>query len=280
MATRRKPTLADRADRHDLYQRAVQAAEPECDFIADTFKRLRRRPARSLREDFCGTALVAAEWVRRSRANHAIGVDLDEEVLAWGQEHNLAPLTPKQRERIHLVHGDVQSVRTAPVDAVLAMNFSYWLIKDRPGLRRYFKRVHRALVGDGVFFLDAFGGYESYKVITERTEHKGFTYVWRQAAYHPVTGECECHIDFRFKDGSALRPAFSYTWRMWTLPEIRELLAEAGFGPVTVYFQAFDEDTGEPNGEFYPTTTGEPDAGWLAYIVAERTATSGRPASP
>jgi len=270
MATRRRTTLAERADRHDLYQRAVQAAEPECDFISETFQSLRRRPARSLREDFCGTALVAAEWVRRSRANSAVGVDLDPEVLAWGREHNIATLTPKQQERIRLIESDVLTARTPASDVVLAMNFSYWLIKDRPGLLRYFKRVYRALVDDGVFFLDAFGGYDCYKVCTEKTEHKGFTYVWRQAAFHPVTSECECHIEFRFKDGSAIRPAFSYTWRMWTLPEIRELLAEAGFGPVTVHFQGFDDETGEPNGVFTPSATGEADASWLAYIVAEK----------
>jgi SAM-dependent methyltransferase len=270
MASRRKTTLAERADRHDLYQRAVQAAEPECDFIFEAFQSLRRRPARSLREDFCGTALVASEWVRRSRANTAVGVDLDPEVLAWGREHNVASLTPKQQERIRLVEADVLTARTARTDVVLAMNFSYWLIKDRASLLRYFKRIHRALVDDGVFFLDAFGGYDCYKVCTEKTDHKGFTYVWRQAAFHPVTSECECHIEFRFKDGSAIKPAFSYTWRMWTLPEIRELLAEAGFPRVTVHFQGFDEETGEPNGEFSPSETGDADASWLAYIVAEK----------
>jgi len=33
----------------------------------------------------------------------------------------------------------------------------------------------------------------------------------------------------------SLDRAFSYYWRMWTLPELQELLQEAGFVKVTVY---------------------------------------------
>ena len=57
---------------------------------------------------------------------------------------------------------------------------------------------------------------------------------------------------------------------MWTLPEIRELLAEAGFAKVTVYWQGWDASGEEADGEFYPATEAEPDAGWICYIVAER----------
>jgi hypothetical protein len=43
----------------------------------------------SLKEDFCGTALLASEWVEWRRDNTALGVDLDAATLAWGREHNL-----------------------------------------------------------------------------------------------------------------------------------------------------------------------------------------------
>ena len=66
-----------------------------------------------------------------------------------------------------------------------------------------------------------------------------------------------------------MEKAFTYEWRLWTLPEIRELLEEAGFGRVTVYWEGTDED-GEGNGEFEPTTRGDADAGWIAYLVAEK----------
>ena len=62
--------------------------------------------------------------------------------------------------------------------------------------------------------------------------------------------------------------AFTYEWRVWTMPEILEMLTEAGFRP-TVYWEQADEG-GEGNGVFIPETEGDADAGWIAYIVAEQ----------
>ena len=56
--------------------------------------------------------------------------------------------------------------------------------------------------------------------------------------------------------------------RLWTAPEIRELLIEAGFRNPTVYWEGEDED-GEGNGEFTPEEKGEADLAWIAYVVAE-----------
>jgi hypothetical protein len=66
-----------------------------------------------------------------------------------------------------------------------------------------------------------------------------------------------------------MRRAFSYNWRLWTLPEIRELLGEAGFSRVIVYWQGTDEETGEPDGIFKPATVGDADPGWICYLTAE-----------
>ena len=48
-------------------------------------------PAKSLKEDFCGTAILSAEWVRTRPDNIAVGVDLHEPTLKWAEENNLAP---------------------------------------------------------------------------------------------------------------------------------------------------------------------------------------------
>lgn len=266
----RRPTLAESSDRHALYEASVQCAESEIDFVEETFLKLRRRRARSLREDFCGTAKVACEWVRRRRGRTAIGVDRDPAVLDWARAHNLAALPEAARRRVELVEGDVLTARLPTVDLLLAMNFSYWIFKERGLLRRYFRRAHAALAPDGILYLDAYGGYEAFKVLKERSAYRDYTYIWHQAAYDPISGETVCHIDFTFKDGSALRRAFSYDWRIWTLPEIREVLAESGFRRSQVYWQGTDEKTGEGDGRFLPVDKGEPDAGWIAYIVAEK----------
>jgi hypothetical protein len=150
------------------------------------------------------------------------------------------------------------------------MNFSYWIFKTRDEMREYFATVRRNLVKDGVFVLDCYGGYDAFRVLKEPRKVGRFTYVWEQASYNPLNGHMTCHIHFRFRDGSSLREAFSYEWRLWTMPEIRELLAEAGFGRVTVYTQGWDEKSGEPNGEFTAAETADPDAGWICYLTAER----------
>ncbi len=272
MKRKAKPSLAEQADRHELYELSVQCSEAEVDFVSDTYQELRGKPARLLREDFCGTANVCCEWVKRDPANRAIGVDLDQDVLNWGRAHNLSRLTEEQRSRISLVRDDVLTVETEQPDILSAMNFSYWLFKDRQTMGNYFSRVHQALKGDGIFFLDIYGGYESFRECEEEREIEtpqgDVTYIWEQASFNPINHDLTCHIHFHFEDDSRLDKAFSYHWRLWTLPEIRELLEDAGFR-VTVYWQGWDED-GEPDGEFHPATNGDADAGWIAYIVAEK----------
>jgi SAM-dependent methyltransferase len=267
------PTLAELSDRHRLYERSVQCPEAEVDFIDQTYRKLRGRSARRLREDFCGTAAVCCEWVRRRKTNRAAGVDTDPEVLDWGQANNLARLGPQQAERVRLLEEDVLTVQLGAQDVVCAMNFSYWLLNERAALLDYFRRVRDALKADGIFFLDAYGGYDSYRVITEERAIEdaegAFTYVWDQEHYDPISGRLVCHIHFAFPDGSRLERAFSYDWRLWSLPEIRELLAEAGFGRVMCYWQGWDEN-GDPDGVFVPVEAGEPDAGWIAYLTAEK----------
>jgi cyclopropane fatty-acyl-phospholipid synthase-like methyltransferase len=264
---------AENASPHRLYERSVQCPEAEVDFISERFEWLRGRPARALREDFCGTAAVCCEWVGRHPDNRAVGVDLDPEVLRWAARRNVAALPAEAALRVTLVEADVMTGARAAIDVVTAMNFSYWLFRERAALRRYFEAVYRDLVDDGVLFLDAYGGYDAFReIVEERAVHDddgSFTYIWEQARYNPIDGAMTCHIHFAFADGSRLERAFSYEWRLWTLPEIREILAEAGFRRTLVYWQGWDEG-GEPNGVFEPAESADADAGWICYITAEK----------
>jgi len=265
------PTMAEQADIHELYELSVQNVEHEIEFLQQTFRTLRGRAAHRLREDFCGTASASCQWVRQGREFQAIGVDIDPSVLEWGREHRIGRLDPEDRARVRLVQSDVLEVETPPVDVLVAFNFSYFIFNTRDTMRMYFERACAALVDDGVFFCDMFGGPEAQEVTREKTKHKkhGFTYIWDQAEFHPVTHYMRTHIHFKFKDGSKIKKAFTYEWRLWTPPEIRELLLEAGFRKATVYWEGEDED-GEGNGEFSPAARGEADLAWIAYIVAEK----------
>lgn len=279
-------TLAQRADRHDLYQRAVQCVEAEIDFVDQTFKTLTGRTASRLREDFCGTANSSCEWVRRRTSNIAVGLDIDQPTLDWGRQYNLASLSPKQRARVDLRASSVLDPLpdlAGTMDAVLAMNFSYWLFTSRATMLEYFRRVREALADDGVFFLDFYGGADALRVLKERRKiphaSKGepslvgfnspYTYIWDQKSYNPITGELVCAIHFVLPDGSRIKDAFTYQWRLWTLPEIRDVLADAGFARTTVYWEGDDGD-GEGNGEFTASEVGEACQSWICYITAEK----------
>jgi hypothetical protein len=272
MPLKNNATQAEQADRHLLYQQSVQEVGAEIDFVCETWNKLRNRPAVLLREDFCGTAATSCEWVRRGPAHVAMGVDLDSEVLAWGRENNLSRLDPEQRERIHLLQENVLNTRPEAADIILAMNFSYYLFLTRSELREYFRNAKAGLVEDGLFFLDAYGGYEAPMEITEPRECDGFTYIWEQASFNPINSCMECLIHFEFPDESRLERAFSYHWRLWTLPEIREILMEAGFEQAEVYWEGTEEEGNEGNGIYTPSETGDADPGWVCYIVAKKTA--------
>ena len=261
--------MADTADRHELYEKSVQNVEEECNFISKTFKTIRGRAAKSFREDFCGTASAACEWTTRGPEHTALGVDIDAEVLAWGRDNRVGRLTADQQARVRLIESDVLTVETEEFDIVGAFNFSYWIFQSRPQMIEYFRKVRDSLKADGVFFLDAFGGYEAFEEMKEKTKYKNFTYIWEQARYSPVSGEMVCHIHFKFPDKSKMKKAFTYVWRLWTLPEIREMLLEAGFKNPVIYWEGTDED-GEGDGVFTPDERGEADAGWIAYISAEK----------
>ncbi|HJL17983.1 MAG TPA: hypothetical protein RMH99_20120 [Sandaracinaceae bacterium LLY-WYZ-13_1] len=262
-----RPALTARtADRHVLYQQAVQAPDFEVELAAKFFKRRVGRKAQSLREDFCGTALLCAEWVKSDPERTATGVDIDADVLDWGRAHNIDPLGD-DAARVTLVGGDVREAHEGRHDVLMALNYSYFCFKDRQTLRGYFEAVKRHLADDGLFFLDLFGGWESQQELEEERELDGFSYVWDQASFNPITADFLGHIHFRFPDGSELKKAFTYDWRLWTIPELRELLAEAGFGHVEVLWEDEDED-GEGTGTYRRRKRVGNDPGFNAYLLA------------
>ncbi|MDX1500552.1 MAG: class I SAM-dependent methyltransferase, partial [Woeseiaceae bacterium] len=237
--TKRKsdqPTMADEADIHELYEESVQNVENEVEFLAQTFAEVTGRTGYSLREDFCGTASLACQWVRQGEEYTAIGVDIDPSVLEWGRANRVGRLEPAEQARVRLYESDVLDVETPRVDMLAAFNFSYWIFEERRQMLNYLRRCREALVEDGLLFLDMFGGSEAFEETREKTKHDGFTYVWDQAKFHPVTNHMQCYIHFKFPDGSKIKRAFSYHWRLWSMPEVRELLAEAGFSKSTVYW--------------------------------------------
>lgn len=267
----KKATLAERADKFECYQKSVQSPDHEVEFFEQAYQEAYHRKPYLLREDFCGTYAVCCEWAKSNRRRKAYGVDLCAETLAWGTEHNLSQLTPATQRRVTVVEEDVRS-SGEPVDVLAAQNFSFWIFKTREEVIEYFKHALANLKEQGVMVMDMMGGGECFTEnhVDKRTivkGKKGFKYYWKQARYNPVTGDASFSISFKFKDGSKLKNAFEYHWRFWSIPEVREMLAEAGFSESHVYWEEEDED-GEDTGVWSRQTEVPSNPSWICYIVA------------
>jgi len=284
----RGKTMADVVDKYVLYQLSVQEPEHEAAFFDRVYEARHGRKPRVLREDFCGTFAVCCEWVKLGEDRRAIGVDLDPEPLEWGKAHNLTKAPEDRRGQIELRLDDVRTHGEPRADILAAQNFSFWLFKTRPEAINYFRTARDNLADGGLMIIDMMGGGECFeeehedvrsisgydKAVKHRDDKPPckigkFKYVWEQHRFNPITHDASFYIHFRFKDGSRWPRAFEYHWRFWTIPEVREMLAEAGFRESIVYWENEDEDADEQDA-WQPAEQAPSDPSWIAYIVAVR----------
>lgn len=256
-------------DKYEYYQKAVQSADTDVVFLKKTYKELRKKDAKILREDFCGTFALSAEWVKLNPKFEAIGLDLDPEPLEYGRIHHLKRLNETQRKRLHLKEHNVLSGPLPAADIAIAMNFSYFVFKTRAVLKSYFTNVYKSLKTDGLFVADVFGGSLCQEANEEKTNLRGFTYYWDQASFDPVSNRAMFHIHFRPQGMKKIERVFTYDWRMWTIPELRDLLEEVGFKRTHIYWEGTTK-SGEGDGVFSRTEKGEECQSWIAYIAAEK----------
>ena len=272
---RKRPSMADLADPHVLYEKSVQSPDYDVPFFAEYFETYTGRPLRVLREDFCGTAALSVYFMTQHPENRAVGIDLDWPTLNWGIKHHVSSLTVDRQNRLTLIHGNVLDAHPPRVQMAVALNFSYMVFKDRPTLLRYFKRVKAALRPGGMFLLDIWGGSESQVLQEEPRDVDNpdddgigdFTFIWDQDAFDPATYLCTMRMHFAFRDGSEMRNAFVYDWRMWTMPEVMELLNEAGFRDVHFLWEGTNPRTNEGTGTYHRAEKGDPDTAWVTYII-------------
>jgi SAM-dependent methyltransferase len=248
--------------RHKLYEESVQDTETTIGFIETVFKDKHDKFPLSLREDFCGTALLCADWVRSRHRRRAVGLDIDAPTLAWGRQNNIKPLG-KDAARVELLKRDVLDGTRRKFDVIVGFNFSYWIFKERQLLKSYFARAKRDLKPGGVFIIDLHGGPDAQFALEEGTDCGDFEYVWEQECFNPMNNHTICHIHYRFPDGGGLKRAFTYDWRVWSLPELGDLLREAGFSTVDTWWDGNKED------EMVPMKPADENfESWLAYLVA------------
>ena len=196
------------------------------------------------------------------------GVDIDPEPVAYGKEHYLSELTDEQKQVIDIREGNVLTGELPKVQMAFAFNFSYFTFKERHVLKQYFQNMYNSLEKDGVMVLDCFGGSKCQEANEEETEYEdeGYSYFWDQDSFNPVNNHAQFYIHFQKEGENKREKVFSYDWRMWSLPEIREILKEVGFKESHVYWEGTDED-GEGDGVFTRTELGEDCESWVSYIV-------------
>ncbi len=279
----RSPNARRRAHRLLLYRYAVQHPEAEVRFLRRAYAHgaggRGPKPTR-LKEDFAGTAAVAAAWVGMDEDHRAIAVEHHGPTARWAERAARDTLGRRAID-LHVVEADVHELTTPRVDVVAALNFSTFAFHDREALTRYFRHARRSLRPNGVLVIDAYGGPGAMRVQTQvrrvapppNSGLSSFEYAWEQRAFDHATHRTDCRIHFHVGDsGHATwrRNAFRYDWRLWSLPELRELALAAGFRAAQVWCDRFDEKPGRSDGLFRPRRKIPAREDWVAYLVARR----------
>jgi hypothetical protein len=221
--------MADLADRHRLYQLSVQNPRTEVDFVDRTYRHCaggapvrcgrisaERRP--SVASGSAGASAIgpgASTWTRCIWNGDGATMSAPWTRTERGECRAARGRCPwRSRRRTRHRAGDELQLLAAPRPQVI-----FALLRARP----------RRLAPDGIFFLDAFGGYDTFRLLTEERRIQdpdgGALHLCgsrRSTSRSPV--DLSVISISGSDDGSEWNRAFSYDWRLWTLPEIRELL--------------------------------------------------------
>jgi len=274
--------------KYDLYELCAQAPDRDVRML----QAIHGRNPKILGEDFSGGGAIAKRWAVLVPGGKAVAVDMDPEPL---ERLRGAP-------GVKVICADVRTA-VDPVDLIADLNFSLGEIHTRADLVAYFRHARSRLRTHGVFIADMYGGSDSYftGVITERKkgpDGEKIEYDWEQRHADPLTGRVVNAMHFRVSPASGsggkaegggrggekvgstaggkakrpkpieMRDAFVYKWRLWTIPELREALIEAGFASTQVYprfAEAIDSD-----GALYVSPVASPDEvgdSFSVYIV-------------
>ena len=114
-------------DKYRFYEEAVQNPEGEVETLQDLYFSIRKKKAKVLREDFCGTGAIMCNWVKQGDDYLSIGIDLDPEPVDYGKEYHKGKLTEDQQRRVKYILEDVFTCNTEKADLIMALNFSYYI---------------------------------------------------------------------------------------------------------------------------------------------------------
>lgn len=269
-------------NRFDCYELAAQAPRLEARFLSAVHGGTPMR----LADDFAGPAAIARAWAADDPDRSAIAVDADPEPIAHARTRladHAARVGPKDlADRVSFQTRDVLEA-AGTVDVIAALNFAACELHSRERLLTYLRHALCRLDTHGVIVLDLYGGPDAFQPAahqqTIETDAGDLVYTWEQRDADPLTARVRNAMHFDTPDGRRLENAFGYDWRLWTVPELRDALREAGFRRTQVHLALGEAETGE--GELLvrpvrddaaPTPPDlaeepDPDEPYVAYIV-------------
>ena len=215
----------------ELYELTVQAPRVSAELLRD----VHGASPRVLGEDFAGSGALSRAWVELVPDGRAFAVDRDARNLARAvhprvEAHVLDVRSPEVR-------------RLGPCDVVHAGNFSLGELHERAELVGWARASHSRLARGGIVAADTYGGESAWRVGSlERRrvleDGREIRWVWDQRSADPRTAEVVNALSFRvLRAGvvvSEMPDAFVYRWRLWSVPELVDVLCEVGFVDVTV----------------------------------------------
>lgn len=196
---------------------------------------------------------------------------------------------PRMDDQQSILQGDcISSPRTMPLkisskqlpgrDIVCAFNYSCCCLHKRKELVLYFRHVLGFLSRrGGIFVMDLYGGTSSEQKLRLQRRFANFKYVWEQAEFDIIERKTRISLHFHLQKPQKKLPyAFSYSWRLWSLPEIKDCLEEAGFQSVHFWIRQMPDSENIKSVEgfgigkdlkYEEVLSFEQQDSWNAYIV-------------
>lgn len=287
--------------RHELYERCVQSPRHLVPFL----RAVHGGEPCVLGEDFAGTAALSILWADRSDDCRAVAIDLDDEALRHHPGHPrvlrrcmdvMEANDPAdvifvgnfsigyRRSRAELVaylkhaRGRLATNATEPGASATGRSLDAPHDFRRPVAHAPGSVGRTAHHAPGVFICDTYGGESAFLTGQVHRDHwipegphadKRIRYTWEQRHADPLTGMVTDVLHFRVEKGGVIEQeifdAFVYEWRLWSVPELRDAMLEAGFTATEVYAKTADAVDEEGNAYVLPIE--DPDELDDSFIV-------------
>ena len=192
---------------------------------------------RSVLDVACGTGIVS-ELLVGAGYHPVVGVDLSNAMVRIARTKAAARGIGEQSLRYETQNAATLDLGAARFDLAVCLFDSLNYILDPADLARAFVRIAAHLAPGGVFAFDVNSMYAlSHDLFTQRQDAGAVRHVW-QSFWDRASRTCRVEMAFTVTDAATGEPRSfheTHLQRAYTITELREYLAAAGFGDVSVW---------------------------------------------